>query len=125
MQEARTVVDELEDATNYIKELQNHIEKLKEKKEKLMGKIKMVELEDGRRNRKKHEETKPNPKLLLQVKAHQLDSTLHILLTTGSDYHPILQQILLLLHDNGTDTLHVNQTRVKHRVFHTIVAKVI
>ncbi|KAL4012132.1 hypothetical protein IC575_029215 [Cucumis melo] len=120
----RTVPDQLEDATNYIKELQKNIQKLKEKKEELMGKNKMEEDEEaeGRRRRRFEHETKP--KLLLQVKAHQIGSSVEVFLTTGSDYHFILQQVLRLLQDNGAEILNVNQSMFTDRVFHKITAQV-
>ncbi|CAK9327428.1 unnamed protein product [Citrullus colocynthis] len=114
---SKTVPDQLEEAKNYIKELQNNIEKLKEKKEKI---IEMLE-EDGIRRRCKDE---IKPKLLVQVKAHQVGSSVELLLTTGSDYHFILQQILRLLRDNGAEVVNLNQSMFTDRAFHKITAEV-
>ncbi|XP_038876951.1 transcription factor bHLH162-like [Benincasa hispida] len=126
--EARTVPDQLEEATNYIKELQNNIERLKEKKEKLKqkqkvkGKYKMGVEEDEKRRKCKHE---IEPNLLLQVKAHRVGSSVEVFLTTGiSDYHFILQQIIRLLQHNGAHILNLNQSILQHRAFHKITAQV-
>lgn len=117
---SKTVPDQLEEAKDYIKELQNNIEKLKKKKEKIIEKNKMLE-EDGIRRRCKDE---IKPKLLVQVKAYQVGSSVEVLLTTGSDYHFILQQILRLLRDNGAEVVNLNQSMFIDRAFHKITAEV-
>ncbi|XP_031737221.1 transcription factor bHLH162 isoform X2 [Cucumis sativus] len=121
MEAPRTVPDQLEDATNYIKELQKNIKKLKEKKEKLMGMEEDEEAEGRRRRRGYEDETKP--KLSVHVKAHQIGSSVEVFLTTGSDYHFNLQQVLRLLQDNGAEILNVNQSMFTDRVFHKITAQ--
>ncbi|XP_031737224.1 transcription factor bHLH162 isoform X3 [Cucumis sativus] len=123
MEAPRTVPDQLEDATNYIKELQKNIKKLKEKKEKLMGMEEDEEAEGRRRRRGYEDETKP--KLSVHVKAHQIGSSVEVFLTTGSDYHFNLQQVLRLLQDNGAEILNVNQSMFTDRVFHKITAQLL
>lgn len=122
MQEgAKTVPDQLENATNYIKELQTKVEKLKEKREKLLGR--------GREERIITTSTACSEEIkqrlsLLQLKAHQVGSSMEILLTTGSDYHFVLTQILRLLQQNGAEILNVNQSMFTDRVLHKIIAQV-
>ncbi|XP_023542777.1 uncharacterized protein LOC111802586 [Cucurbita pepo subsp. pepo] len=109
-----TLLDQLENATNYIKQLKENVEKLKEKKEKLM---KLGE-ESARRSEIK-------ARLLVQVEAHQVGSSLEFLLTTGSEYHLVLKQILQLLQENGTQIVYINHSTVKDRVFHKIIAEMV
>ncbi|XP_022994474.1 transcription factor bHLH167-like [Cucurbita maxima] len=104
-----TLLDQLENATNYIKQLKENVEKLKEKREKLMG--------------SREGETKA--RLLVQVEAHQVGSSLEVLLTTGSDYQFVLNQILQLLQENGTQIVYINHSTVKDRVFHKIIAEMV
>ncbi|KAG6573272.1 hypothetical protein SDJN03_27159, partial [Cucurbita argyrosperma subsp. sororia] len=96
--------DQIGNATNYIKQLKENVEKLKEKKEKLMG---------------LGEES-----TMVQVEAHQVVSSLEFLLTTRSDYHLILRQILQLLQENGIEIVHINRSTVIDRIFHKIIVLV-
>ena len=116
MQEAETtLLDQLENATNYIKQLKENVEKLKEKKEKLM---KLGE-ESARSS-----EIKARLLVQVEVEARQVGSSLEFLLTTGSDYHLVSKQILQLLQENGTQIVYINHSTVKDRVFHKIIAEV-
>ncbi|XP_022955188.1 uncharacterized protein LOC111457229 [Cucurbita moschata] len=114
MEAETTLLDQLENATNYIKQLKENVEKLKEKKEKLM---KLGE-ESARSSEIK-------ARLLVQVEAHQVGSSLEFLLTTRSDYHLVLKQVLQLLQENGTQIVYINHSTVKDRVFHKIIAEMV
>ncbi|XP_022994481.1 transcription factor bHLH167-like [Cucurbita maxima] len=104
-----TLPVQIENATNYIKQLKENVEKLKEKREKLIG----------------SREGEIKARLLVQVEAHQVGSSLEVLLTTGSDYLLVLNQILQLLQENGTQIIHINHSTIINRVFHKIVAQMV
>ncbi|XP_023542172.1 transcription factor bHLH167-like [Cucurbita pepo subsp. pepo] len=108
-----TLSDQLENATNYIKQLKENVEKLKEKREKLMG-----------LGEKSTITSENKARLILQVEAHRVGSSLEILLTTGSVYHLVLRQIIQLLQENGTEIVDINQSTVADRAFHKIIAQV-
>ncbi|XP_022994108.1 transcription factor bHLH162-like [Cucurbita maxima] len=107
-----TLPDQLENATNYIKQLKENVEKLKEKREKLMG-----------LGEKSTITSENKARVIVQVEAHLVGSSLEILLTTGSDYHLVLRQIIQLLQENGTEIVDINQSTVANRAFHKIIAQ--
>lgn len=113
MQEANSRPDQIDEATNYIKNLQIKLEKMKEK----------------RNNLKDVGTSKNNASMNMgfkspQFKIQQMGSALEVVLVTGLDCQFMFNETIRFLQDEGSDVVNASYTVVENAVFHTIHCQV-
>ncbi|KAA8515243.1 hypothetical protein F0562_018527 [Nyssa sinensis] len=113
--EMLSLPDQLDEATNHIKELQKNLEKMKMKKERLMG----IE--------------KPNASLRSggmvgsrspHIEIHEMGSALEVVLITGLDCQPMFNETIRVLHEEGAEVVSASFSVIDDAVFHTFHSKV-
>ena len=116
LQEAISLPDQLEEATNYIKKLQVKLEKMKDKKNTLLG----IERPNGTMNREKSTVGPNSP----QIEIQQMGLALGVVLITGSDCQFMFNETIRVLHEEGADIVSASYKVVEDVVFHTIHCRV-
>ncbi|KAK9085313.1 hypothetical protein Sjap_025724 [Stephania japonica] len=105
--------DQLDEAVNYIKNLENKLERMKEKKNYLMG---------TESCRSMSATMGGNPP---QIEIHCAGSSLEVVLVSGMDSQSLFFKIIHVLHDEGAITINANFSIANDSIFHTIHAEVI
>lgn len=111
--EANSRPDQIDEATNYIKNLQIKLEKMKEK----------------RNNLKDIGTSKNNASMNMgfkspQFKIQQMGSALEVVLVTGLDCQFMFNETIRVLQEEGSDVVNASYTVVENAVFHTIHCQV-
>ncbi|KAL3617134.1 hypothetical protein CASFOL_039528 [Castilleja foliolosa] len=103
-----SIPDQLEGATNYIKELQFNLEKMKQKKERL------VEISANL-------STNTN---LPSIDVRVMGSALEVVLISGQNCQFMLSEIIQMLHEEGADVVNASFYVLDSSFFHTIHCKI-
>ncbi|KAK7400587.1 hypothetical protein VNO78_11797 [Psophocarpus tetragonolobus] len=106
--EASSRPDQIDEATNYIKNLQIKLEKMKEKRNSLRDII----------ERSKNARINMGLKAP-QLKIKQMGSAVEIVLITGLDCQFMFNDTIRILQEEGSDIVNVSYTIVENAVFHT------
>ena len=117
MQEPKRLPDQIEDAINYIKNLQEDVGKLKQKKDSLLG--------IDRSNTSKANSRK---RLLLnspvQIEVNENGGALEVTLVTSLECQFVFTEVMRILHEESAEVFDASYSVVQGPVFHTIHAQV-
>jgi FtsZ-binding cell division protein ZapB len=116
-QEAISMPDKLEEATNYIMKLQINLEKMKEKKNFLLG---IQRSTNVNMDRNKNLGFK-SPKIEIQ----QFGLVLEVVLITCFDSQFLFNETIRVLHEEGVDIVNASYKVNEDSVFHSIHCQVI
>ncbi|KAL8249464.1 hypothetical protein R6Q59_006332 [Mikania micrantha] len=113
--------DQLQEAANYIKNLQIKLEKMKEEKDNLK-RIKKLEIEHDKKSKTSslmvgHQRT---PK----IDVREIGSSLEAILITGADFQFLFSETISVIHEEGFDVVNASFSIINDIVVHTIHAQV-
>ncbi|KAK7362843.1 hypothetical protein VNO77_04967 [Canavalia gladiata] len=114
--EAKSLPDQIGEATNYIKKLQIKLEKMKEKKENLIN-------IEGSKNVTMNRERVLGLKSP-QFKIQQMGSALEVVLITGLNCQFMFNETIRILQE-GSEIVNASYKVVENAVFHTIHCEVV
>ncbi|XP_041026096.1 transcription factor bHLH162 [Juglans microcarpa x Juglans regia] len=114
-QVAASLPDQLDEASNYIKQLQTNLEQMKKKKDSLMG----IERPDASTNSGVTVGLR-----LPQIEVQEIGFVLKVVVITGLDFHFVFKETVRVLHEEGAEIINAGFSVVEDTVFHTIHAKV-
>ncbi|KAM1045799.1 hypothetical protein FF1_036703 [Malus domestica] len=118
--EAASLPDQLDDAVNYIKQLQTNLEKMREKKDRLMGGIEKSTHCNAGFGLCAGPITGGSP----LVEIHETGSALEVQMITGLEYQFMFNESIRVLHEEGADVVNAGFSVVEDTVFHTIHSKI-
>ncbi|KAL5715470.1 hypothetical protein ACHQM5_017283 [Ranunculus cassubicifolius] len=111
--EVSSLVDQLDEATDYIKALENQLDILRKKKLKLEGVISVPG--NPRTDRKRSPE----------IEIRCVGSALEVILIAANDCQPMFYKIIRVLHQEGADIVNASFSVVNDSIIHTIHSEVI
>lgn len=127
LQEGTSLVEQLDEAANYIKRLQQHLDEMKQKKERLMMRVE-PKADDVNGSIITSTSSSSSATVGLrspQVEIHDLGSALEIVLVTGLDCQSVFSETIRVLHEEGAEISNASFSVVDDfTVFHTIHSKV-
>ncbi|XP_052203473.1 transcription factor bHLH162-like isoform X2 [Diospyros lotus] len=125
-EEGTSLVEQLDEAANYIKRLQQHLDEMKQKKERLMMRVEQKSDVNGSIITSTSSSSSATVGLRSpQVEIHDLGSALEIVLVTGLDCQAVFNETIRVLHEEGAEINNASFSVVDDfTVFHTIHSKV-
>ncbi|GLU06419.1 hypothetical protein SLE2022_234570 [Rubroshorea leprosula] len=115
--EPLSVLDQVDEAVNYIKSLQKRLKECEAKKEKLLGRKRSHGC-IGKGSDSISSSRSP------QIKVHEIGSGLQIFLTIGLEDQFIFYEIIRILHEEGADVKNTTYSVVGDRVFLMVLAEI-
>ena len=115
MQEAKSLLDQIDEAIRYIKRQETAAKEAQDKKENLMGK------------KRPSSSTNNNESAAIispQIEIRVRDSSLELILTSGLHDQFVFSEILRMLHEEKVEVLNANFSVVGNSVYHLVHAKV-
>ncbi|KAG7962315.1 hypothetical protein I3843_09G060800 [Carya illinoinensis] len=112
---AASLPDQLDEAANYIKQLQTSLEEMKKKKDSLIG----IERPGASTNSGVTVGLR-----LPQIEIQAIGFALKVIVITGLDFHFVFKETLRVLNNEGAEIINAGFSVVEDTVFHTIHAKV-
>ncbi|CAH8341448.1 unnamed protein product [Eruca vesicaria subsp. sativa] len=117
--------DQLDEAENYIKELQVNVEKKRERKRKLVATAALDKLNSTGSSSMSSSVDVSVPKWLPRIEIQETGSILHISLVTNLEHKFIFHEIIRILTEElGAEITHAGYSIVDDAVFHTLDCKV-
>ncbi|KAH9626972.1 hypothetical protein KSS87_017823 [Heliosperma pusillum] len=113
----KSLPDQIDQATNYVKKLQDDVENLKKTKESLVD----VSTLHSNTNNIVHNNIL---KSRVQIDLHENGNELQVIFITGSDCRHIFTQFIRILHEELAEVLNASYSVDNNVVFHNIHAKV-
>ena len=111
-----SLADHLDEAANYIKNLEKHLEKLRQKKDCLVA---IAKQNIASISCKANGGLRPP-----QIEVHEMGSALTVVLVTGLNHKFMFNETIRVLHEEGAEIVYAGFSIVDDTVFHTIHSKV-
>lgn len=115
MQEPASVPDQIDEAINYIKNLETKLKKSKEMKQRLSGRKRPQAFTNFEETA-----TLKSPK----IEIREVGSTTEVVLVTGLDNHFIFYEIIHILHEEQVDVQTANYSITGDSILHVVLAEV-
>ncbi|KAI6673006.1 hypothetical protein NL676_000912 [Syzygium grande] len=113
-QEAKSLLDQIDEAIRYIKGLETAVKEAQDKKENLRGKKRPSSSTNNNESA-----AIISPRIEIRVR----DSSLEVILTSGLHDQFIFSEILRMLHEEKVEVLNANFSVVGNSVYHLVHAK--
>ncbi|PSS10230.1 Transcription factor bHLH36 like [Actinidia chinensis var. chinensis] len=114
--EAMSLADHIDEAANYIKNLEKHLEKLRQKRDRLVA---IAKQNIASMSCAENVGLRPP-----QIEVHEMGSALTVVLVTGLNYKFMFNETIRVLHEEGAEIVNAGFSVVDDTVFHTIHSKV-
>jgi hypothetical protein len=117
MQEVLPIIDQVDEAINYIKSLETNVKLAKEKKESLM------------RNKRSRGDCSSSSGAKGSIKSpkieiHEMGTSLQIIVTCGVDHQFIFYEIIRILNEENVEVISANSSLTGDSIFHIVHAEV-
>ncbi|KAL3519770.1 hypothetical protein ACH5RR_017919 [Cinchona calisaya] len=117
--EVLSLPDQLEEATNYIRNMQIKLEKMKERRDcRIMG------TNNNNNNNNNNTIVGRTSLRLPHVDIQEKGSALEVILITGSDCQFMFTETIRLLHEEGVEVVNASFSLLDETIFHTIHSKI-
>ncbi|KAJ8444138.1 hypothetical protein Cgig2_029913 [Carnegiea gigantea] len=113
--EPMTLPDQIDEATNYIKQLQMNVEELKEKRDNLRS----SDRPNGKSKSRRGSSYSP-----VQIDVNENCGTLEVTFVTGLECQFVFNEVIRILHEENAEVLNASYSVVEDTAFHTIHAQV-
>uniref|UniRef100_A0A7C9D6J0 BHLH domain-containing protein n=1 Tax=Opuntia streptacantha TaxID=393608 RepID=A0A7C9D6J0_OPUST len=113
--EPMTLPDQIDEATNYIKQLQMNVEELKQTRDSLRS----SDRPNGKSKSRRGSSYSP-----VQIDVTENCGALEVTLVTGLECQFFFNEVIRILHEENADVLNASYSVVEDTAFHTIHAQV-